>query len=202
MIRNHGEAVVASAGYEDITNIVGFNYRMTELSAAVGLSQLARMDEHVVGREELARKLSDGTRDLPGWTVPAVREGCRHNYYCWTVRYDESVVGVDRESFSRALAAEGFPHTQAYVQPLYLLPVFQRRIALGGHGFPFTESDRTYEKGLCPVAERLHEREILFFEPCSYDVDDALADQLVEAVRKVHAHAGELAGSAEREVAS
>lgn len=192
LIRNHGENLVETLGLEDATNIIGFNYRMTELSAAVGLAQTERIEEHVSDRERLAERLSEGTRGLPGWTVPAVREGCRHNYYCWTVRYDEDVVGVDRATFSRALEAEGFPHTQAYVQPLYLLPVFQRRVAFGRDGFPFNQSNRTYEKGLCPVGERLHEREILFFEPCAYLVDDDQADQLVEAVRKVHAHAGEL----------
>lgn len=202
LIRNHGENLVEALDIEDAANIIGFNYRMTELSAAVGLAQLARSDEHVEVRERLAQRLSDGTRDLPGWRVPEVRDRCRHNYYCWTARFDEQTVGIDRDTFSRALLAEGFPHTQAYVRPLYMLPVFQRRIGFGRDGFPFNQTEQRYEKGMCPVAERLHEHEILFFEPCAYLVDDEQTDQLAEAVRKVHAGVGALVDLRASEVSS
>ncbi|MGH6661884.1 MAG: DegT/DnrJ/EryC1/StrS family aminotransferase [Rhodospirillales bacterium] len=186
MIRNHGENSAAEMAKGDLTNLVGFNLRMTELSAAVALVQLANIDAHVARREKLAKALSDGTRDLAGWTVPAERHGSRHNYYAWLVRFDADVVGVSRELFSKALIAEGFLHFIGYVAPLYRLPVFRQRRAIGRDGFPFTLSDRTYEDGLCPVSERLHEREAVLFEPCAFDVDDALADKLVAAIRKVH----------------
>ena len=187
MLRNHGENMTEAWELDDITNMVGMNLRMTELSAAIGLCQLDRLDEHVDRRERLARTLSDGTRDLEGWTVPAVREGCRHNYYEWVVRYDAETMGVSRELFSKALAAEGFPHFTAYLAPLYRLPLFQERKAIGPDGFPFTLTERTYPDGLCPVTERLHEREAILFEPCAFDVDEATAEKLVAAVRKVHA---------------
>jgi len=186
LIRNHGENATEELGGGEIANIVGFNLRMTELSAAVGLVQLANIEEHVGRREALAQRLSDGTRDLPGWTVPVVREGCRHNYYVWNVRYDADVVGVSRELFSKALTAEGFPHAVGYVPPLYRLPLFRERKAIGRDGFPFSLGERSYEDGLCPVAERLHEREAVLFEPCAYDADDDLAGRLVEAIRKVY----------------
>lgn len=185
LIRNHGENATEELAGGDIANIVGFNLRMTELSAAIGLVQLANIEQHVSRREKLAQHLSDGTRDLAGWTVPVVREGCRHNYYVWNARYDADAVGVSRELFSKALAAEGFPHAVGYVAPLYRLPLFQQRKAIGRDGFPFSLGERSYEDGLCPVTERLHEREAVMFEPCAYDVDDELADCLVEAVRKV-----------------
>lgn len=191
-IRNHGENVVGADGREELVNMIGFNYRMTEPSAAVGLVQLSRIDEHVEARERLAEALSDGVRGLEGITVPAVREGCRHNYYCWTARVDEAALGVDRETFSRALAAEGFPHATGYVRPLYMLPAFQRRIAFGREGFPFNLGSPRYDAGLCPVTERLHEKEAVVFEPCAFAPEDGLGERLAEAVRKVHAHRAEL----------
>ncbi len=187
MLRNHGENMTTDWGLDDITNIVGMNLRLPELSAAIGLCQLADIDAHVERRERLAQILSDGTRDLQGWTVPVVRSGCRHNYYEWVVRYDEDTVGISRELFSKALAAEGFPHFTAYLAPLYRLPLFQQRKAIGRDGFPFTLTDRQYPDGLCPVTERLHEHEAILFEPCAFDVDDTTAEKLVAAVRKVHA---------------
>lgn len=197
LIRNHGENLVEEWGIKDIANLVGFNYRMTELSAAVGTEQLRKIDFHVDRREKLGRRLSDGISGLEGLTPPKVRSGCRHVYYLWAMRFDKAVLGVTREQFSRALAAEGFPHFNGYVRPLYLLPVFQRRTAFGSGGYPFALSSRVYSKGLCPVCERMHEEELICFEACMYDVTAQDLDLLVEAIRKVHANRMELGSSGE-----
>ena len=194
LIRNHGENVVEHLGIEDITNLVGFNYRTTELSAAVGIEQLKKIDKHVGRRERFAQRLSEGTTDLEGLTPPVVRPRCRHVYYVWALRFDEEATGVPRGAFSWALNAEGFPNFEGYTRPLYMLPAFQRRVAIGSAGFPFSESDVSYKEGLCPVAERLYERDLIGFEACAYDADDDAAQLLVEAVRKVHRHRDELVG--------
>ena len=194
LIRNHGENIVEPLEIEDITNLVGFNYRMTELSAAVGIEQLKRIDEHVDRRVHLAQRLTEGINGLEGLTPPVVRSDCRHVYYFWAMRFDESIVGVAREQFSRALAAEGFPHYIGYVRPLYLLPLFQKRIAIGSQGYPFSLAATQYEKGICPVTERMHERELVCFYPCAYDIDQEHINLLVEAVHKVYAHRHELDG--------
>src|SRR5580704_168575 len=192
LIRNHAESVVAAQPDVDLTNMVGFNYRLSELSAAIGIEQLRKADDHVGRREHVGRRLSDGIADLEGLKPPHVRDGCRHVYYVWALRVDPDVIGASRTQFSAALAAEGFPHFSGYVPPLYRLPLFQRRIAIGGQGFPFNLSDVSYSDGLCPTTERLHERELIGFEPCAYDLDDAEIDTLVAAIRKVHAGRSEL----------
>jgi perosamine synthetase len=194
-IRNHAENIVEPAGIADLANMVGFNFRMTELSAAVGLEQLRKIDVHVQRREWLAHQLSNGLRDLEGITVPMARAGCRHVYYVWGMRVDEDALGVSRATFSRALAAEGFPHFVGYTRPLYMLPVFQKRVAIGSEGWPFTLTERSYQSGLCPVAERMYHHELICFETCAYDVNEAQAALLVEAVRKVHANRHTLARS-------
>lgn len=192
LIRNHGENIVEHIELSDAVNHLGFNLRMTELSAAVGLVQLDNASEHVGRRVRLAKRLTAGIAGLAGVIPPEVREGCEHVYYYWTIRLDEKVLGVSRKVFSQALAAEGFPHGAGYVRPLYLLPVFQRQLAIGRSGFPFNLGTVCYEKGICPVAERLHERELLGFEVCAYDVAEVQADELIEAIRKVHKHRAEL----------
>jgi dTDP-4-amino-4,6-dideoxygalactose transaminase len=185
-IRNHAENIVDPAPILDPVNMIGYNYRMTEMSAAVGISQLANIEMHVSRRQQLAEALSAGLADLEGVAVPVVRPNCRHVYYVWSARLDERTLGVSRDKFSRALAAEGFPHFVGYVRPLYLLPAFQRRIAIGRDGWPFTLTDRKYEKGMCPVAERMYEHELLCFETCAYSVNDELVEKLIGAFRKVH----------------
>ena len=191
-IRNHAENIVEPAGIADLTNMIGQNYRMTELSAAVGRCQLGKVEEEVGRRQRLAEHLSDGLRGLEGLTVPAVREGCRHVYYVWAMRVDQTALGVSRADFSAALTAEGFPHSTGYLRPLYMLPTFQKRIAIGRDGWPFTLTERQYHEGLCPIAEQMYREELILFEPCAYRVDEALADRLVMAVRKVHARRHEI----------
>ncbi len=186
-IRNHAENILEPAGIADPVNMIGQNYRMTEMSAAVGRAQLGKIDAEVGRRQQLAEALSEGLRDLEGITVPVVREGCRHVYYVWAMRVDEAKLGVSRAAFSKALAAEGFPHGTGYARPLYMLPTFQKRIAIGRDHWPFTLTERQYHEGLCPVAEAMYGSELMLFEPCAWRVDKALADKLVLAVRKVHA---------------
>jgi dTDP-4-amino-4,6-dideoxygalactose transaminase len=186
MIRNHGENVVEAFNIDRPINLIGLNLRMTELSAAIALAQLRRVEEHVRPRELLATGLSAACAGLAGLKPPAARAGCRHNYYAWLLRYDSKMVGISRKTFSEALAAEGFPNSVGYVQPLYKLPVFQRRIAIGRDGWPFSLSNRTYPDGLCPMAERLHAEEAIIFEPCAYAADDRTIECLGAAIRKVH----------------
>lgn len=186
MIRNHGENVVEALGLDDPTNLVGQNYRMTELSAAVGLEQLARLDDHVGRRVAIAEALVEAADGLAGLTPTKPRAGCTHAYYVWTCRVDEAALGVSRAVFADALRAEGFACATGYVRPLYLLPVFQKRRAFGA--WPFDLTERTYAKGLCPVTERMHEHELLSFETCAWDIDARGARLLGEALRKVHAN--------------
>jgi perosamine synthetase len=185
LIRNHGENLVEPLGIDDPVNLVGFNFRLTELSAAVGVAQLSRADEIVAERCRIAKTLSEAARGLPGFTSPQVRENCVHTYYVWIAKVDSDVLGVSRELLSRALAAEGFINSTGYVHPLYLLPMFQKRVAIGRDGWPFTLTERRYEQGLCPVAERMHQQEVLEFPVCSYSPTPAQLSELVDAMHKV-----------------
>jgi perosamine synthetase len=194
MIRNHGENVVEHLADSDVVNLVGFNFRMTELQAAIGIEQLKKADELVTRRAAIAESLTVKLSGRDGLVPPAVRAGCRHVYYQWTGRYDETKTGVPRGIFVRALAAEGVPISAGYVRPLYLLPVFQKRIAMGRDGFPFVLSNRSYEKGLCPVAERMHENELIGIEVCSYLFTDEDIDSVVAAFDKVYEAREYLAG--------
>jgi dTDP-4-amino-4,6-dideoxygalactose transaminase len=189
LIRNHGENVVDWLQVKDLTNIVGFNFRLTELSAAVGRAQLERLDQLVARVESIARRLTEGTSDLPGFSPPAVRRDCRHVYFMWSAKVDPTRLGASRATFSKALEAEGVPNAQGYVKPIYSLPMFQQRIAIGKHGFPFNLGDRTYLDGLCPVTEAMHRTNLIQFQPVSWDVEDDQVDMMIEAIHKVHRHA-------------
>lgn len=191
LIRNHGENLIEPFGIEDATNLLGFNYRLTELGAAVGIAQLDAAEAIVSERQTLAERLTERLRPINGIVTPAVRPGCRHVYYTWSFRLDPGAIRIPRSVFAKAVAAEGVGLGEGYVKPLYLLPVFQRRQAFGG-GWPFTLTDRRYGPGLAPVCERLHFRDLLVFPICAYDLPGDTIDRVAEAIAKVVAHQDEL----------
>jgi len=192
MIRNHAENVAERLGQGDYTNLIGHNFRMTELAAAIGREQLRKAPKLVARRVVIAERLTAGLAGLDGITPPYVRPDTTHVYYVWSAKFDADRLGVSREKFVRALVAEGVPATAGYVRPLYLLPVFQKRIALGRNGFPFTLTNRSYQKGLCPVTERMHEQELFSYLVCSYEASDAQVDQIISAFHKVYEHRDQL----------
>ncbi|WP_418502592.1 DegT/DnrJ/EryC1/StrS family aminotransferase, partial [Flagellimonas sp.] len=192
MIRNHAEAVVSDAKVEDITNMIGFNLRLTELSAAIGSAQLEEVSEHVKRRCDLAAGLSEGVSGIPGLIAPTVREGCTHSYYNWMLRFRSEEMGVNRDIFVEALVAEGVPCFKGYVKPLYRLPVFQKRIAIGSEGFPFTLSNIDYSSVSCSVADRLYEKEFIGIECCAWDSSNNLSENIVAAFEKVIKNIDEL----------
>ena len=185
LIRNHGENAIEAYGIEDITNMIGFNWRLTELQAAIGRIQLQAIDEKVADRKRVAERLSQRLINTPGIIVPRVRKGCKSAWYVWMARIDTDAITVTRDVFSGQLTAEGIPHMAGYVQPLYMLPVFQRRRAIGRDGWPFSLSKIRYSAGMCPVAERL--TNILWFgiEMCRYDFPAHVVDQVADAIHNV-----------------
>lgn len=172
LIRNHGENSVGASDLDDLANTFGGNYRLTELQAAIGTEQLRRLDGYLDTRRRLAEHLRERLEDVAGIYVPDCREDRTHCYYVCPLKYDSERAGISRSMFVRSVLAElpapgdfeSTPVTEGYVEPLYLLPVFQEKLAMGGAGFPFNYSDDVeydYSRGLCPVTERLYEEELL-----------------------------------------
>lgn len=196
LIRNHGENVVGPTGVTNLANGFGYNLRMTETTAAIARAQIARAHEIVAGRVAVAERLSAGAAGIGGIVVPGVRADCGHAWYLWTLRVDADALGLPRATLKQALEAEGLPMFEGYVAPLYWLPMFREGQAIGPHGFPFAGSERSYERGMCPVTERLHEREALVYEVCAWDPTPEQQRQMADAIHKVAENAGALRDAA------
>jgi dTDP-4-amino-4,6-dideoxygalactose transaminase len=196
LIRNHGEVVVKDKGVEDIVNLVGFNYRMTEIEAAIGIEQLKKLPSLHPPRVKCADFLTAHLKDFPGLKTPVVKEGVVHGYYRYALRFDEDEVGISRDRFVDALNAEGIPMVKGYTEPLYLEPMYQRRIAFGRDGFPFTypgyKGTVSYEPGICPVIERLYYKELMCTDVCHANTTEADLMDVVHAFQKVYDNIGEL----------
>lgn len=195
LIRNHGEAVVGNKGVSNLANIIGFNFRMTEIEAAIGMEQLKKLSALVKGRIRAANRLSAGLSHLRGVRVPVVKPDCSHVYYGYTLLYDEQEMGIERDILVQALRAEGVPAGNYFVN-VHLLPMYQRKIAYGNHGFPWTadfyKGEVSYDKGICPVAEAMQDKRYIGIGMCVYDYAEADIDLIVAAFLKVWEHRDDL----------
>lgn len=166
---------------------LGFNYRMTELVGAVARVQLTRLKGVVDARRDVARRISDGLRGLPGLRLPGP-DG--HSFWLYPILVDPQVLGGNRE-FGAALVAEGLPVTPGYLdRPVHLVPALTERRTFGTSGFPLTSPparrEMRYARGDCPVAERLID-ETLLVMACNERFTDKDVADLVEGITKVHA---------------
>lgn len=205
LFRNHGETVVAAMGETDLVNTIGVNYRMGEMEAAVARVQFAKLPELNAARQALCARLTEQLGSVPGILPPAVASDCTHVYYFYVMRYDAARTGIPRDLFVRAFNAEGFPMRAGYLTPLYLEPMYQKRVAIGRTGFPWSfypESRQiSYTRGICPTVERLQDHEVILTAFIHPPLTNADMDRYVEAMRKVIANRDALLTHATREAA-
>ena len=168
LIRNHGEAVVGPAGYRDIVNIVGFNFRLTEIQAAIAIEQLKKLRYFNEARLRLVNYLDKQLSKFNCFFIPSGRKNCLSTYYIYPLRFIQKNAGINREKFVRMMNAEGIKFSQGYVKPLYLQPIYQRKIAFK-NGYPWKAPENrniktNYFRGACPNAEKLHFKDLILNE--------------------------------------
>jgi perosamine synthetase len=191
LIRNHAESVVGDKGVAELDNMIGFNFRMTEIEAAIGNEQLKKLSAIVAERQTLAGHLTRCLTGLVGLQLPVVKAGCTHAYYVYPMVIDVDAVGVSRARLIDALRAEGVSIEGGYCN-VHLLPMYQRRIAYGRHGYPWIggpyRGSVNYAKGICPTAESLHDRGLCYIGMCEFAYTSADIELVSEAFHKVWAN--------------
>jgi dTDP-4-amino-4,6-dideoxygalactose transaminase len=189
LIRNHGEVVVKKKGVSDITNLIGFNYRMTEIEAAIAFEQLKKLESLLAPRIQAADYLTRNLQEIEGLTPPVTRTSVKHGFYVYAMKTDSKTTGIPRDLFVQALNAEGIPISGAYQEPLYLQPVYQKRIAYGKRGFPFSYEGYkgvvSYSPGICPVTERMYYSELMYTDICHAGITRRDLDDFIEGCQKV-----------------
>ncbi len=199
LIRNHAEAVVEGKGITNLVNMLGQNYRLTELQAAIGRELLKKLDGLIEVFQKNSLYLSEHIGKLPGIRPAPTRIGATHSYYMHAFLFDEAVVGVSRNKFIAAVAAE-LPCAKmreqegALVYPcgstVYMLPIFQKQIAIGSKGFPFRseyyDGTPNYAAGICPVAENLRDKVLFANEYNRPGMTKEDLDDVIEAFKKVY----------------
>lgn len=197
LIRNHGEVVVDQYPVDNIAGIIGWNYRMTELEAAVGIAQFHKLNKLNDRRVELAEYLTKKLKQFGDiFTSPTISSHSKHVYFLYPFKFNAEVAGISRNKFTQAMIAEGMPVGAGYVRPIYLEPMYQQLLGYGDKGCPFNcplyGKDILYPKGLNPVCERMHFEELLLTPICHYPLTEKDIDDFIKAIEKVIKYKSEL----------
>ena len=189
LIRNHAEASVGDMNIENLSNMLGHNFRLGEIECAIGIEQLKKLDSFLNTRRSAAEKLTTSLGKLKGLITPIVKKGYTHSYYMFFMKINEEITGVSRDKLYDALIAEGIQGLNKKFANLHLLPMYQKKIAYGNNGFPwqseFCKRDINYKKGICPVAERLHDKTYMGFEMCRFELLNEDINNIIKAFYKV-----------------
>lgn len=138
--RHHGQSEKTRYQYFDL----GYNYRMTDIAAAIGIEQLRKLDSFNEKRIRNAKILTEGLENIKGLIVPIVKKGYKHVFHQYAVRITDEFK-VTRDKLVEYSKSKGIGTAIFYPKPLHLHPHFQK---LG------------YKKGEFPVAEKVS-KEIL-----------------------------------------
>src|ERR1035437_4279115 len=173
--RNHGISSEArqrqEAGqwfYEMV--LLGFNYRLTDIACALGLSQLEKLDANLARRRAIAAQYAEAFRDFSAIVVPAVREDLNPAWHLYPIRLNLGTLSAGRGEIFRALRAENIGVNVHYI-PVHQHPYYRER----------SKSKESY-----PVAEDAYERLIslpMFHSMTAQDVEN-----VIHALREVLIH--------------
>jgi perosamine synthetase len=174
--RNHGISSDArqrqSAGqwhYEMV--MLGFNYRLTDIACALGLSQLKRLDENLFRRREIAAAYTEAFRDLEGLTTPAVRDGVDPAWHLYPIRLNLEKLNAGRAQVFRALRAENIGVNVHYI-PVHFHPYYRERF--GNRAGEYSVAENAYES--------------LISLPIFHGMKDGDVRDVVRAVHRVLEH--------------
>ena len=174
MIRNHAESIVGDAKVSNLSNMVGFNFRMTEIEAAIGVAQLKKLKPILKIRESDIKYLESRLSKLPGLLLPYVDQNNTHVYYTYGMRVNLNIIKNSKHEIVEKLTNKGVPNLATKFPNLHLLPIFQEKIAFGNKGFPWTlpgvRKEISYKKGICPVSENLVDNTFFQFYINDFDL--------------------------------
>lgn len=125
--------------YEQIE--LGFNYRMTDIQAALGVSQMKRLEDFVVRRQHLAKRYDDALHDLP-LTLPWQNPDAYSAFHLYVIRLDLGRLGKGRREIFETLRARGIQVNLHYI-PVHTQPYYR---TLGFHDGDFPEAEQYYQE--------------------------------------------------------
>jgi perosamine synthetase len=188
LIRNHGEAIVDdSFTDEELSNVVGYNFRLTELHAAIAYVQTQKKDRINEIRNDNYRYLSEKLyKEFSNYLTP---QKITHidSYYAYTAafKWNYKYSGVHRDIVFDALIAEGIPAFKGYHRLMCDHPMFKRKIAFGLKGHPWVDKSVNYKIIDVPNARNIVNKEFLGFLQMGFPNTKQDMDHIINGFHKI-----------------
>lgn len=121
-------------------SVLGFNYRLTDIQAALGISQLAKLDRFIARRREIAGRYDEAFSKLPAVTLPqsAAEQRARSALHLYIALFDFKALGITRTALMNRLKALGVGSQVHYI-PVYRLPYYAARYTIDPLSYPCAE---------------------------------------------------------------
>ncbi len=163
MVRNQGQA----SRYNQKT--MGYNFRMLEICAAIGLEQLDQLDELNQKRREHAKALTEGLGDLESLGFQRVDDPSSHAWYMFSLILDEKQAGISRDKLVQKLKDEGVEADVSWPTPIHLQPFYRETF--------------DYKEGDFPVAEKISQ--MIFQLPIQPFLSDEEVQRVIATVKSI-----------------
>jgi len=175
LLRNHAEVVVKDIEREDLSDLIGFNFRLTEIQAAIATEQLKKLQKEIEIRQNYAKQYDDAFTAYPFLESTQLQDRT-HSYYIQGFRYYPERTGVPRKVFLDAVRAElttvekfeddGVPIYDGYMRPLYKLPIFDSNECL-------------------PIVEEMYNNILFFHDFTKSSLNQNDVNDVISAYKKV-----------------
>lgn len=169
LIRNHGEAVVKNKNFN---NILGYNFRLGEIEAAIGIEQLKKLNYLIKKRIEVCHLLTKSLSKISHLKLPEIKKDLSNVYYLYPMQLDIKKIKHSRKFIVDKLKKAGVPGLiEGYVN-IHKLPLFQKKIAYGKKHFPWSlvkNFKKKYKYDDLKTSEYLHKKSFFAIEICLYD---------------------------------
>ena len=170
LMRNHGEAMIEDFPDSEWEDLIGFNYRITDLEAAVALEQFKKLDKFNSKKVELANAFSKRLEEISGLQGLDFINPSENAVFIYPLIFNQQKFKVSRNEFVELCISEGIPMVSGYTKPLTDLPLFK----------PFCK-EKVYK-----IADNLFEESLITTKVCHHhNVDLSDIDLLSNAIEYV-----------------
>lgn len=109
--------------------VLGYNYRLTNIQAAIGVAQMEKIDRLIEKKRLMAKWYEEGLKDIPGITLPPEKEWAKNVYWMYSILIDEKIFGITRDHLIEKLQERGI-ETRPFFYPIHKQPIYNLPIKL------------------------------------------------------------------------
>ena len=169
MIRNHAEAVNNKKKISNNNYQIGFNFRLTELQAGIGLEQLKKLKLIVKKKQDNAEYLTNKLKKFKGLILPNMKNGITHAYYMYPMRLDTNIIKVEKKKFFELILKEKLPIADKYANISNLLVI----------------KNRIMKNNVFKNIEQLNQKEYLGLKMWAYDFKKSDLDFIISKLEDI-----------------